>query len=261
MKFKLTSLFIFFFSVCFLANAQKKQGYSDGEMLKFKVKYGWFKTSEATLSVNNSTLDGIPVHHIRGYGKTTGMLDIFFKVRDNFESFVHREEALPLKFIRKTNEGGHRKDRMIEFNHRIDSAVVNDYKRSTKTTHYIKEQTQDLLSALYALRNKVDENNLQVGQEFNLNLFFDEENFGFKAKYIGEEVLETNFGKVRTLIFRPLVQAERVFKEEESVTIWVSKDQNKIPLKIEADLAVGSLTATLEEFKGLSFPFSSILRN
>ena len=39
--------------------------------------------------------------------------------------------------------------------------------------------------------------------------------------------------------------AGRVFKEEESLTLWVSADKNKIPLKIKADLAVGSLRADL----------------
>jgi hypothetical protein len=45
--------------------------------------------------------------------------------------------------------------------------------------------------------------------------------------------------------------AGRVFKEQESLTLWVSEDENKIPLRIKADLAVGSLRADLESFKGL----------
>ena len=249
------------FSIGFSSNAQNKQAFKSGEELKFKVKYGWFKTSEATLSISSTSLDGVPVYRIHGYGKSTGMLDWFFRVRDNFESYIDQKSGFPLKFIRKTNEGGHRKDRMIQFQHHLDSAIVNDYKRKTKSTHYIKKETQDMLSALYTLRNTVDENNLKEGEVFLLNLFFDEENFGFKAKFLREEVIETDFGKVKTLVFRPYVQAERVFKEEESVTIWVSKDQNKIPLKIEADLAVGSITASLDSYKNLAYPFTALLKN
>jgi hypothetical protein len=58
------------------------------------------------------------------------------------------------------------------------------------------------------------------------------------------------------MIFRPLVQAGRVFKEQESLTVWVSDDANKLPLRIKASLAVGSLKADLESFKGLSNPFT-----
>jgi murein L,D-transpeptidase YafK len=51
------------------------------------------------------------------------------------------------------------------------------------------------------------------------------------------------------------VQAGRVFKEKESLTVWVSDDANKIPLLVKADLAVGSLKATLSEFRGLQHSF------
>lgn len=260
MKFRLMFIFlVLMFTFSLGMYAQQAKAYAHGEQLKFKVKYGWFKTSEATLSVKNSTFYGKPVHHISGFGKTTGMLDIFFKVRDYFESYIDTTTQQPQKFIRKTSEGGYIKDKMLLFFPEEDSVEVHDYKHSTVSKHYAKPGSQDLLSALYALRNQVNINNIKVGQEFHLNLFFDEENFGFKAKYLGEEVLETDFGKVNTLIFRPYVQAERVFKEEESVTIWISKDKNKIPLKIEAELAVGSLTATLQEFRGLSHAFSSLV--
>ena len=67
--------------------------------------------------------------------------------------------------------------------------------------------------------------------------------------------MKTKFGYVKCLKFRPYVMAGRVFKEEESVTLWVSADKNKIPLKIKADLRVGSIVADLEAFKGLSHPF------
>ena len=86
-------------------------------------------------------------------------------------------------------------------------------------------------------------------------MFFDEENFDFKVKFLGTEIIETKFGDVECLVFKPFVKSGRVFKEEESVTIWISNDKNKIPLQMEAELAVGSLIAKLDNFKGLKHPF------
>jgi len=54
---------------------------------------------------------------------------------------------------------------------------------------------------------------------------------------------------------RPIVQSGRVFKESESVTIWVTDDKNKIPVRLKAALAVGSLRAELKAFKGLANSF------
>jgi len=75
---------------------------------------------------------------------------------------------------------------------------------------------------------------------------------------LGKEVIKTKFGKVKSLKFRPLVQKGRVFKEQESLTIWISDDQNKIPLRIKATLKVGSLRADLTRFKGLVAPMVTV---
>lgn len=118
-----------------------------------------------------------------------------------------------------------------------------------------------MVSTYYYLRNKIDINTLKIGDEIKTYMFFDEENYGFKLKYLGEEIITTKFGRVKTLKFRPYVMAGRVFKEEESLTLWVSKDKNKVPLRIKADLAVGSLRSDLEAFKGLKHPFTIIFDN
>ncbi|MNE39008.1 hypothetical protein D3C80_1329320 [compost metagenome] len=86
-------------------------------------------------------------------------------------------------------------------------------------------------------------------------MFFDDETTKFKLKFIGREDITTKFGLVSTMIFRPLVQSGRVFKEQESLTVWISDDDNKLPVRIKASLAVGSIKADLDAFRGLKNPF------
>jgi hypothetical protein len=52
------------------------------------------------------------------------------------------------------------------------------------------------------------------------------------------------------MVFRPFVQSGRVLKQE-SLTVWVSDDENRLPIRIKAELAVGSIKADLDAFKGL----------
>jgi hypothetical protein len=112
-----------------------------------------------------------------------------------------------------------------------------------------------MVSALYHFRTK-DLSDLKEGETISMDIFFDGEINNFKLKLIGREQLKTKFGKVNTLIFKPIVQVGRVFKENESVTLWVTDDKNKLPLKIKASILVGALKAELIEYKGLanSFP-------
>lgn len=93
-----------------------------------------------------------------------------------------------------------------------------------------------------------------------INMFFDNENYTFRMEYLGKEILNTSFGRVQTLVFKPYVQSGRVFRKKESLTVWISDDDNKIPLLVKADLAVGSLKATLTEFKGLQHSFKIMMR-
>jgi hypothetical protein len=232
--------------------------FEDGEWFKFRIHYGVFNASYAEMKIEKARLRGKPVYHIKGRGKSTGLLHLFFKVNDKYETYIDRETVRPYRFIRKIDEGGHTKNIQIDFDHEAGTAVVHDKKHKEKSTVKIEPSTQDMMSAFYHLRNMVDIETLKLGDEFTLPMFFDKENFDFKLKYLGEEYIKTKFGKVASLKFRPYVQSGRVFKEEESLTVWISKDKNKIPLRIQAKLAVGSLTADLEAFKGLKHSFKII---
>lgn len=241
-----------------LTSTYAQSAYQAGEDLKFKIKYGWFKASEATLKVKKAEINNKEVLYVDGFGKSTGLLDIFFKVRDEYKSYIDPETGLPQMFVRKINEGGHIKDKKLVFNHNSNSVKVYDRKHNTSNRFSFKEGSQDMISVLYYLRNTVDRRSIKVGDVIEVNLFFDEENFPFQVKFLGREKISTDFGKVPTLKFRPYVMAGRVFEEKESLTMWITDDKNKIPVKIEAKLAVGSLTAKLTEFRGLKHTFRII---
>jgi hypothetical protein len=253
---KLFALLILFGNILFLP--AQERAYGDGEYFKFRVHYGFVTAGYATLKVKSATIKGKDVFHVRGYGETVGVSKWFFKVEDDYQSYIDKEKDIPYKFIRKIDEGGYTKDIEIDFNHNTKKATVNDKKHNETTVFSFPEDTQDMISAFYYLRNQLDTENIKTGDVVEMNMFFDKENYKFRLKFLGREVLDTNFGNVLCLIFRPYVQSGRVFKEKESLTVWISDDKNKMPMLIKADLAVGSLKATLTEFKGLQHSFKII---
>lgn len=238
------------------SNAQSESSFQSWEWLKFKLNYsGWVKAGNATLEVKEATFKNRSVYHVVGKGWTTGAIKWFFKVNDRYESYFDKATGRPYKFIRNINEGGHVKNRVIEFDYEKNLAFVNDLRHKTKKAVSITSDIQDMVSAYYYLRDHYDTETIKVGHTVKLNMFFDNEIFGFKLKFLGRETINTKFGNINCLKFRPYVMAGRVFHEEESVTLWVSADNNKIPIKIKADLRVGSLRSDLVAFKGLKYPF------
>lgn len=237
-----------------------QQAFQDGEWLKFRVYYGIFNASYATLEVSDASLNNKEVLHVIGRGKSTGLLHLFFKVDDNYETYIDKDNGLPYRFIRQIDEGGHTKDLQIDFDQDLNKAYVFNRKHNENKTFTTQENVHDMLSSFYYIRNSLNGYKLVDGQEFNMNMFFDNENHNFKLKFLGREVLNTKFGKIATLKFRPYVMTGRVFKEEEALTLWITDDKNKMPIRIKADLAVGSLNADLEEFKGLKHPFVILIK-
>jgi hypothetical protein len=76
---------------------------------------------------------------------------------------------------------------------------------------------------------------------------------------LGKEVINSKFGKIECMKFRPLVQSGRVFEEKGSVTLWVSDDKNRLPIRLQANILVGSIKADLENFKNLKHPFEIVV--
>ncbi len=251
-----TLLLITLILVTCFGQAQTDGAFDTGEWFRFRMSYsGWMKAGNATLSVNNTSLNGKPVYHVIGKGWTTGAIKWFFRVEDRYESYFDKETGLPYRFIRDIDEGGHTKNIQIDFDHKNNKAYVHNIKHDKRSVEITEPDVHDMVSAYYFLRNNYDTETIRIGDEIKLNMFFDNENYEFKLKFLGRETIRTKFGKVKSLIFRPYVMAGRVFKEQESLTLWVSADKNKIPLRIKADLAVGSLRADLDAFKGLKHQF------
>ena|SRR5690606_24963164 len=247
-------LLIFLASTGF--STQKERAFDVGEYFKFRIHYGIINAGYATLEVKEATKNHKKVFHAVGKGWTTGMSRFFFKVDDNYESYFDKETGKPYQFVRKIDEGGYTKNQEGFFDQANNTVLVKDYKNKKQKSINVTENVQDIVSTFYYLRNHPNIDRLKNGESITVDMFFDDEVIKFRLKYLGNEDIKTKYGTISTMIFRPLVQSGRVFKEEESLTVWISADDNKIPVRIKASLAVGSLKADLDGFRGLKYPFT-----
>lgn len=235
-------------------HGQNNLPYKNGEFLKYKVTYGLIHAGFATLAVENTKINDKPGLHVIGKGWSVGITDFLFPVMDNYESYFDPNTFRPNRFIRKINEGGHTKNKEILFDFDNLKATVINYKRQTQKDYPINKKVKDMMMSVYYFRS-LDFNKLETGEIVTFDLFFDEEIHSLKIIVKGREQIQTNFGTLNTLVIMPLVQQGRVFKENESLTIWFSDDENKIPVKLKASILVGSIKMDLEEYKGLSQDF------
>lgn len=230
--------------------------YSAGEKLNYNIRYGFIVGGKASLEIKNTKLNGQDVLHVRALGRSAGILNAIYGIRDIYESFIDPETDLPIKAIRNIKEGRYRRYNVAFFNR--DSNTV--FSTRKKNTVKVKPNVQDILSSFFYARKHLFTDNLKLQDTLVIETFFSEEPFTLRIVYKGKETIRTKFGKVRCFKFLPIVERGRVFREDDDLSIWITADKNRIPIKIRFDIVIGSLVCELDSFGGLSNTFEVIVK-
>ena len=245
-------LFLIFLFIPFLAFPQKEIPYQVGEYSAFDVSFGSIIVGHAELEIiEEKLINSTSSFHIVGKGKTTYFFDWFFKVRDVYETFLDTSKLLPIKFIRDINEGPYSKKQNYFFQHSDSIVTHND------TSYKIPYNSQDMLSALFYART-FNKEEIKEKNSFFVPIFMDEENYFLEVSYLNNEMIETEFGKVDCMVFKPKMQEGRVFEDGEEMKIWISNDKNHLLMKVETKIWAGTIKAVLVDYKELKFPLSII---
>ncbi len=234
----------------------RNTAFQDGESINFSVFYNFIglyvNAGTANFTVATEKLNNKPVYHIIGSGASNSSYDWIFKVRDKYETYIDTANLQPLKFIRTVDEGGYKINENVIFNQQNNTAV------SEKGTFKIPNCIQDVLSSIYYARN-IDFSKYKPEDKIPFTMFLDNEVYNLYIKYLGKEVVKTRYGKFNAIKFKPLLVKGTLFSGGEKMTVWVSDDNNHIPLRIESPIAVGSVKVDMMGYKHLRHPLSSAL--
>jgi hypothetical protein len=226
-----------------------EKSFKAGEKLNYSVKFGFIVGGHASLVLKQAYFNNKIVYHARGEGKTVGLAQKLYNVKDVFESYFDTNSLLPYKSVRDVKEGNYKKHDEAVFNRGAGTV----YSTRKDTVIKVPPLILDMVSLLYYLRS-LDFTNIREGDVLHTVTFFDEEIFPFDIRYKGKENLKTQFGKIRCLRFDPVVEPGRMFESEDDMTMWISDDNNRIPVRVKFDLLVGSLHMELSDFANLKFP-------
>ena len=230
------------------------KAFKAGEVLTYRMHYGMMNAGVAVLEVKPDIIEvsGRKVYHIVGSGYTIGSTDWFFKVRDRYETYLDKDAMLPWLFVRRVDEGGYKFSQDYAFNHYTKKVDIGNNEKFD-----VPVGVQDMVSAFYAARN-LDLSNAKPGDLFSITCFVDKEIWPLKIKFIGKETIDTDLGKYRCLKFRPIVQKGRVFKKEEDLNVWISDDDNHLPMRVKAEVLIGSIKMDITGAKNLANATSKV---
>jgi hypothetical protein len=251
----LAFLILFLNIVSFKSYAQenaylKTPAFNHGEILKYKLKYGFITAAEATLKVQNTDVkfNNLPTYNLVVQGKTTGTFDIFFKVRNRYESYIDKKDFTPYLYTENISEDNYKRTEKARF-YQDEKKIVS--KKGTFKSPV--SQTFDIVSAYYFARN-LDLSNIKVGDKITMNYFLSDEVTPLTVEYLGKEVIKTSQGRLRCLKFSPSISPGRIFRKDSKLYLWITDDANRIPVKAMGEVIVGSITMELSDAKGLKAP-------
>ncbi|MEQ8908175.1 MAG: DUF3108 domain-containing protein [Vicingaceae bacterium] len=225
-----------------------------GEVLKYKVAYGWINAGVAKIEVKaaKQSIKDRELLHIVGEGRTVSSFDWFFKVRDRYESYVDKEGLFPWLFIRRVDEGGYLINQDYQFFQ--DQGYV---KNEEDSIYQVPFGVQDMLSAFYFART-LNFAEAKKGDLFVIPAFVDEELFPLKIRYVGDEKVKIKEGKFKCMKFHPVVQEGRIFADDDDLTVYITKDKNRIPVLAKAKVLVGSIRMELTGYENVANPVAKI---
>lgn len=249
------------FLIPYLVSGQVSS-YKPGEKINYSIHYGLIQGGVATLELKTDTFRGKEVWHSVLIGKTIGVADAVFKVKDIYESYMDPLTGLPVFSIRNIQEGRYRKYNEVIFDHttRSDSAILTS---DLTGIHITQPGIHDILSCFYYFRNYhlPYHSKLKKGDTITIVTWFTDELYPIRLRFIGTDEVRTRAGRIRCLKFNPVTEVGRLFKTEEDVTIWFSADKNYLPVKIRFNIFVGAFVCELTSYEGLAYPLETITRS
>ena len=99
------------------------------------------------------------------------------------------------------------------------------------------------------------------GVRYPMTFAIDDDVYNVYFILLGRETRKIRgLGTVKTIKFAAKLLAGEVFTGEEDMLIWVTDDDNRIPVCFEAPILVGTASGRLAGYSGLKHPFTALVK-
>lgn len=229
----------------------ENKAFKVGETLTFEVKYGFVTAGIATMSIPKiKRISGRDAYNVTFEVNSVPSFDWIYKVRDRYESYIDVEGLFPWRFEQHIREGGYSRDFSAFFDQRKGKA------KTSEGEYEIPIYVNDIISAFYLART-FDYSTMKNGDLIHLKNFYKDKVYDLDVRFLGRETIEVAAGEFNCIIVEPLVKEGGLFKSEGNIIVWLSDDDNKIPIRVKTKVVIGSIDADLIKYEGISGKLSS----
>lgn len=228
MNFLLAALF----AAQFLVTSPVVPTFNQGETLDYTV--AWLRITGGSARMTIAP-QGDGAYRITSVAKSSSGFSRIFRVHDQIETIVAKNDFSTLKYTKRLDEDG---ETSIEVT-TVEDGVATRVRKKIKKVN-VPRPVFDPISVIYLLRTF----ELTPGKTFDLTLVADGKLYNVHARVIRRETVTTPAGKFNTVVVEPRMESGGV-EREEKLNIWYTDDARHIPVRIRTDVKFGSVTANL----------------
>ncbi|HET9012316.1 MAG TPA: DUF3108 domain-containing protein [Gemmatimonadaceae bacterium] len=210
-----------------------------GERLEYDVKFG-------KLRVGSGSMEVAGVQDVRGRSTWHTIFQVrggtfFYRVNDQYESWIDRYTGNSLRFRQDLNEG--RRDVERAFEIYPERGVFQESGEDTVQVS-VKNPLDDG-SFLYFIRTIP----LAVGDTYTFERYFRPDRNPVTIKVLRKERISVPAGEFDAIVVQPVIKTPGIFSENGHAEIWLSDDENRIMLQMKSGLSFGSLNLYLKSYR------------
>ena len=232
MKYYLSFLLLFTISMC------QEVPFKVGELLKYSAQFQQIPVGEAELFfTGDEEYNGIDVYHVSWKAYTKGLASTIFKIQDKIDIWIDKKDFFTHRLKKDINEGTYSKKVDVKFDY-VNSIATTDTKQVP-----IDFKARDPFSMFYYLRTVTLEENIVM----NFSAYEGKKIINYNLQMTGSEIIKTPLGNFKCKIIKPFRDGKNLFKNSGDMRIWISDDKQKLPVKIQIKMKVGTMTLLLKK--------------
>jgi len=209
-----------------------EQKFVEGETLDYNLT--WLKITGGTARMTISP-SGDATYRITSVARSSPSFSRIFKVRDEIETTIARDDFSTLRYVKRLDEDG---DQIEEVTVVEDGVATRTRKKVKKVP--VPRPVFDPISLIYHLRMY----DLTPGKVHAFGVIADGKFYSVSARSVRREKVTTPAGKFNCVRVEPRMTSNGV-EREERLFIWYTDDERKLPVRIRTEVKVGAITATL----------------
>jgi hypothetical protein len=237
--FVLTSVLCFLMPV-FFHSAEASA--ADKKRFVYNIYWAGIKGGTAVFEYETAPEDII----VRTHATSAEFISLFYKVDDFAQSTLY-PDGYPKSFILKVREGRHKRNKVTYFDKKAEGGpqkvLYQDILDDEKKEFYLDKQAYDPLSAFWAMTKMP----LVIGSSKYFDIFDTKKLYHTEVQVLRKEKVLVQSREFNTILIKPIMQSEGIFRRTGDIFIWVTDDDRKIPVLMKSKALIGTFTVELTE--------------